>query len=60
MTKAERWADDYLNMPRSLDGRRRLIERYDLDIRLGDSLLAAMFEKFAKEFSEREATTNAV
>ena len=43
MTKAERWADDYLR------DQHACIVRYELKTKMGDSILAAMFEKFATE-----------
>ncbi len=46
MTKAKRWASDYLT--RSSDDR-DIIQKYDLKVDGGDSVLAAMFEKFAEE-----------
>ena len=47
MTKAERWADDYLR------NRDECVTRYGLKTKIGDSILAAMFEKFATETPTR-------
>lgn len=44
MTKAERWAADYLQGATA-----DLVTKYNLKAGWGDSLLAAMFEKFAEE-----------
>ena len=43
MTKAERWAYDYLTHPEEV------VKKYDLKVEWGDSTLAGMFEKFAEE-----------
>lgn len=45
MTKAERWANDYLERADNAD----LAAKYNLKAGWGDSLLAAMFEQFADE-----------
>jgi hypothetical protein len=52
MRKAEEWAMDYLKEIQSGLGSgepEKFIEKYDLDVPWGSSVLAAMFEKFALE-----------
>ncbi len=44
MTKAERWANDYLNLHQN-----ELVSKYGLKAEWGESVLAAMFEKYASE-----------
>lgn len=47
MADEKQWADDYLGYCDSEMSQAALIDKYDLRVRVGDSILAEMFRRFA-------------
>src|SRR6266704_49541 len=53
--KAQEWATDYLKAMWEENFQEILIERYGLDVKWGESVLAAMFDKFVDGVDAGEA-----